>query len=173
MIVNVPVVDPAATVTLDGTVAALLFDCKVTTVPPDGAAPPRITVPVELAPPATVVGLRVNDVSACGLTVNVAEALAPPSEELMLTGVLAPTANVVIAKVADVAFAATVTVAGTVATAVFALVSVTMVPPDGAGPVRVTVPVEDAPPMTTVGLRLNPLSVAGLTVRLANLLADP
>lgn len=43
-------------------------------------------------------------------------------------------------KVAEVAPAGTVTDVGTVATAVLLEVSVTTVPPVGAGPVRVTVP---------------------------------
>jgi len=40
----------------------LLLD-SVTTVPPVGAAPDRVTVPVELVPPATVVGFSVSAVS--------------------------------------------------------------------------------------------------------------
>jgi hypothetical protein len=47
---------------------------------------------------------------------------------------------------------ATVTVGGTVATPVLPLESVTIFPPDGAFALRVTVPVEVAPPMTLVGL---------------------
>jgi hypothetical protein len=72
-------------------------------------------------------------------------------------------------KVAVVAPATTVTEAGTWAAAVFELVSATTAPPVGAGPLRVTVPVEDTPPSTVVGLRLTLLSVASgaVTVRLA------
>ena len=58
VIVKVAEVRPASTVTLAGTVAAavLLLE-SVTTAPPVGAALPRVTVPVELFPPTTVVGL--------------------------------------------------------------------------------------------------------------------
>jgi len=60
--VNVALVAPAATVTLDGTRAAavLLLD-SVTIAPPAGAAPLSITVPVEEFPPVTLVGFSVSD----------------------------------------------------------------------------------------------------------------
>jgi len=55
--------------------------------------------------------------------------------------------------VAEVAFAATVTVAGTVAAAVLLLDRFTTMPPAGAAAESVTVPVELAmPPITLVGL---------------------
>jgi hypothetical protein len=78
--VKVAVVAPAATVTLAGTVAdALLLD-KLTAVPPVGAALLRVTVPVEEAPPVTVVGLKLTDesVTAGGLMVSVAFCCVPP-----------------------------------------------------------------------------------------------
>jgi hypothetical protein len=49
-------------------------------------------------------------------------------------------------KVAAVAPAATVTLAGTCAAAVLLLARVTSEPPVGAGPLRETVPRADAPP---------------------------
>jgi hypothetical protein len=58
--VKLALVCPAATVTLAGTVAAVLLRDNVTTVPPVGAAAVRVTVPVELAPPVTVLGLSVS-----------------------------------------------------------------------------------------------------------------
>lgn len=59
-------------------------------------------------------------------------------------------AEVVMPNVADVCPASTVTVAGTWATALL-VESATTAPPVGAGPVRVTVPVEVAPPVTELG----------------------
>ncbi len=53
--------------------------------------------------------------------------------------------------VALAAPAGTVTLAGTVAADIL-LESETVAPPYGAGPLRVTVPVEDEPPLTLVGL---------------------
>jgi hypothetical protein len=57
-------------------------------------------------------------------------------------------------KVAVVAPAATVTLAGTVAADVLLLLSVTTAPPVGAAALSFTVPVEEAPPVTDVGLKL-------------------
>ena len=55
---------PDGTVTLDGTVAAdvLLLESE-TTAPPEGAAAVRVTVPVELFCPLTLVGLSVSEES--------------------------------------------------------------------------------------------------------------
>lgn len=47
--------------------------------------------------------------------------------------------------------AATVTLTGTVAADVLSLESVTTAPPAGAAALRVTVPVDDVPPVTRVG----------------------
>ena len=80
---NVAVVLPAATVTLLGTLAELLLLESVITAPPEGAAAVRVRVPVELAPPTTVVGFRVS-VEITGpqelleFTVKLLVACAPP-----------------------------------------------------------------------------------------------
>ncbi len=58
VMVNVVVVAPAATEILPGTWADELLLDRVTTVPPVGAGPVRVTVPVEELPPVTLAGLR-------------------------------------------------------------------------------------------------------------------
>lgn len=73
---------------------------------------------------------------------------------------------VVTVKVAVVAPARTVTLAGTVALAL-SEVRLTTIPPGPAAPVRVTVPVEEFPPTNVVGERAMLVSVAALTVSVA------
>ena len=83
--VNVALVAPAATVTLEGTVAAavLLLE-SATCAPPAGAAPLNVTVPVEdCVLPITLVGLsvsaeRVGAGGAAGVTASEAVLVAPP-----------------------------------------------------------------------------------------------
>jgi len=78
-IVNVRLVEPAATVTLAGTVAAALLLDSVTSAPPLGAADVRVTVPVDALPPTSVDGLAPTDdnagdvVAARGSTLLVAD----------------------------------------------------------------------------------------------------
>jgi len=58
-----------------------------------------------------------------------------------------------------------VTDAGTWAAVVLLLVIVTTAPEGGAAPFRVKVAVEEAPPVTVVGLSANEVSEATVTVR--------
>ena len=78
LIANVAVVLPAVTATLAGTVAAvvLLLD-SVTTAPALGAGPVRVTVPVDVFPPRTELGLRVMEDNAGVVTVSVAFLTTP------------------------------------------------------------------------------------------------
>src|SRR5215472_8151010 len=77
-----------------------------------------------------------------------------------VTEVLLPTGLVLMVNVAVVAPAGTVTLGGTCAAAVLLLDSVTTDPPEGAGPVNFTVPVDEVPPITEVGLTMRPLPVS-------------
>jgi len=79
---------------------------------------------------------------------------------------------VVTVNVLDVVPAATVTLAGTVASDVLDEASVTMAPPAGAAAVSVTVPVDGLPPATLVGLNVSDDSAAagtGLSVSTVDL----
>ncbi len=76
--------------------------------------------------------------------------------------------------VALVAPAATVTLAGVLATVVLLLESVTAAPPAGAAAVNVTLPVDEFPPVTLVGFRVSEERVGrgggtGVTVSEADL----
>jgi hypothetical protein len=62
----------------------------------------------------------------------------------------------------------TVTLAGTTATDVLLLVSVTTAPPEGAALLNVTVPWGLFPPVTLVGFRFTALMAAGVTARMAD-----
>jgi hypothetical protein len=102
-----------------------------------------------------------------GVTVSVAVFVTPPLDAVIVTGVEEATFAVATEKVVEVEPAGTVTFAGTVAAAVFALVRATVAPPGGALPVMITVPVEELPPATLAGLTERVERAAGLTVRLA------
>jgi hypothetical protein len=164
-------VAPAATVTEAGTwTAAVLVEARFTTAPPGGAAPLRVTVPVEGLPPTTEAESKVKEVRStggAGWTVRVAVRLTLLKRAVIVTGVFASTGTVVAANVAVVAPATTVTEAGTWATAVLLEVRVTTAPPVGAGLSSVTVPVEDSPPMTAAGARPTEVRTGACTVRVA------
>ena len=93
--------------------------------------------------------------------------MVPPLVAEIVTVFVVVWVFVVTVKLAEVLPVATVTLLGTVATAVELLERVTTVPAEGAGPVRVTVPVEEVPPVTELGLRAMELKVPAVTVKLA------
>jgi hypothetical protein len=85
----------------------------------------------------------------------------------MATDVLVATGAVATENVAVVAPEPTVTLTGTVATEALLLLIVTTAPLPGAGPFSVTVPVDELPPRTDVGLNVTELRVAAVTVKVA------
>ncbi len=168
---NVCVVWPAATVTDVGTGrAAGLALVRFTEIPPAGAIPLSVTVPVAVCPDTTDAGLKESVVTtgavADGETVSPADMAEPlGSVAVMLTLAAAVTASVVTLKAPLVAPPAMLKLAGTVAAVVLLLVRVTRKPAAGAGPLRITVPTELLPPVSEPGLNDKDASVAGLTVK--------
>lgn len=75
---NAAVVCPAATVTLAGTVADVLLLPSVTTAPPVGATALNVTVPVEPAPPVTLVGFNDTEETVTGFTTGFTVKVALP-----------------------------------------------------------------------------------------------
>jgi hypothetical protein len=108
-------------------------------------------------PPNTLAGFNVTDatVGVPWAIVKVAVGFVPPKLAETVEVVEEETAEVVIVNVALLAAAGITTLAGTCAAAVLLLVSVTVAPPAGAGPLSVTVPCELAPPTTTVGFSVS------------------
>ena len=75
---KVALLAPAGTITLEGTLTALLLLESATCAPPAGAGPLRVTVPVEDVPPITLVGLSISEETVGrggGATVRVIEAV--------------------------------------------------------------------------------------------------
>jgi len=107
---------------------------------------------------ATVSGGGVG-VAGAGVTLKVALTLALFKVALITAELLVATTLVVTVNEALLAPAGTTTLAGTVATAELLLANDTVTPPDGAAPLSVTVPVDDAPPVTLAGFNANDVGV--------------
>jgi hypothetical protein len=163
-IVNVAREEPAGTVTLAGTEATVLLLLVIPTTVSAAETPVKVTVPVEVLPPTTLVGLSDSDDSAAARIVMVAVRcvlfrLADITDVVFtLTGVVLTT------KVAVLLPADTVTLAVTCAALLLLLASVTIAPPAGAGPLSVNVALDELPPVTLVGFKLSVDGVGALTV---------
>jgi len=146
--------------------AAELLLVRLTMNPPEGALPLSPTRPVVVNPETTLAGLNDSNVTTGGATVSPADDVVPlGSFAVIVTGVLADTGNEETLNVPLVAAPAMVKLAGTVAALVLLLVSVTLRPAEGAGPFRVTVPIEPLPPVSVPGTNVNDVNTAGLTVK--------
>jgi hypothetical protein len=149
--VNVTLVAPAGTVTVAGTVTALLALDNVTTVPAGPAADPRVTRNVMLLPPLRDVGDADNAVITAAFTTTFSDLLIAPWDATTVPAVSESTATDVAVKLAESAPSGTVTVAGTVIAGLL-LTKSTVTPPAGAIPVNVTLPMVDAPPFSIVDI---------------------
>ena len=161
---NVTEVLPPTTVTAFGTMAEADVLDRAIEAPPAGAAPSRVTVPVLVDPPATELGLSTSETTVGGSIDTAPVFVVDPRFAVIVTDAGVDTGAVLTLKVAESAPAATFTVAGTVANCV-PLARVTAIPATGAGPVSVTVPLDDTPPVTEVGSKLIPFKAGGLMVR--------
>lgn len=115
-------------------------------------------------PPTTLVGLNATVVTVGAVNKTVAVFVCVvPFLTVIVTVVSVPTAVELIVKFTEEAPAGTFTVAGAVAE--FGLVvTATVKPAVGAGPVRLTVPVVVVPPTIDVGLTVTESSVVANTV---------
>jgi hypothetical protein len=153
--VMVAEVVPAGTVTDAGIDTTAEDELRVMTAPPAGAAPLSVNFAVAVRP------LMIDDGDApillneAGLTVSFADLVAGAPIADIVTIVFVVTGLVVTENVALVSPAATVTFAGTVATAALSDDNETMRPPAGAATSSLTVAVDALPPITLEGERLS------------------
>jgi len=162
--VNVAALLPPGTVTLSGTVAAVLPLESVTAAPPTGAAPLTVTVPTADEPAARLAGFNVSAVSVTagggGVTVKTAFAPPPLIDAEMVAVCVAVTALVATVNVALVAPAGTFTKTCVgFATTGWVLLGLMFTPPAGAGPLRVAVATEAVPPTILAGFKASELTV--------------
>lgn len=128
-------------VTVVGTAATEgLLLASDTEMPPLGATPFSFTVPVELFPPTTVLGVRDRTYNDGAVTVSVADFVETPLLVVIVTGVEDETGTVVTLMVPLVAPAGIVMFDGTPATDGLLEVKATSIPPEYAGAVSITVP---------------------------------
>ena len=145
-----PVAAPFAINRPEGTVRLGLLLLRERTVQPtDGLF--SVTVHVLAEPPVKLVGVQFTELGIKGtvrLIVTLAELL--PRKAVTVADWLLENVLAVALKVAEVAAAATETDAGTVRVELV-LIRVTIAPPAGAGPLRVTVQVEAPEALRVVG----------------------
>ena len=130
---NVALVAPAATVTEDGALAALLLHDRATVVPPAEAGRFSVTVPCVGFPPTRVVGIRDTPARRGVCTVSEAVAVFVPWVAVIVPVTVVVTTAVVIVNAAEFEPAATVTLDGTVALERLEA-KFTSIPPVGAIP---------------------------------------
>lgn len=173
--VNVWLTEPGDTSTLvlvwNPTEGSLLV--SATSVPPGGAGPDKVTVPVEFEPSTTVVGFRIKAlmVSAdAATTVSDPVCVLVPTLAVMLTiCVVGKALVVVIGKEVKVLPVGTTTLAGTVAAALL-LDSITGTPPCGAVAEMVIVPVLCKPAVIDVGFTLKEVTLNAVVITLSTTL---
>ena len=122
-------------------------------MPAAGASNAIVTVEFT-EPPLTEGGFSLIDAIFAGFKVSAADLDEPLREAVIVTFVVSPTERVTSVKLALVAPAAILTLTGVVELELSS-VSVTINPPDGAGALSFTVPIEAVPPVTVAGLNVS------------------
>lgn len=100
--VNVAVVAPAGTVTVEGTDAAGFDELKFTTAPSGPAAAFKVIVPVVEVPPATLELRTLSEVSGGMVTSKVTVFFVEPNEALTAPDALVETGTELTVNVAEV-----------------------------------------------------------------------
>ena len=161
----VPLLTPAGIMIDAGTETVELVLVKFTVMPPAGATLVSVTDPVTGALPPTVeVALSECRLIVTGTIETLADFVTVLKVPEIEAVVVDATTDVVTVKGAVVAPAETVTDDGTRATEVFDDLRLITIPPEGAGPVRRTVPAPFNPPVTDPGLIMTELRLTGFSV---------
>ena len=154
---------PVKTFTEAGTVAIFVFELESLIVNPGVVASPKSpTVPITAVfdPPTTSPGATEMDCNDAGLIVKTTTSVTVPRTAVNVTVVDFVTDFVAITNDAVEAPAAIFRVPGTIAAALSEL-KVTVRPPIGACPLRLTAPVALAPPPIGLGVAVKPTRAAG------------
>ena len=165
-IVKVPVVIPAPIEIVAGKVTDFRLLESAIFSPPTGDGSFKVTVPVDVDPPAILAGLSVTFVTVGGLSVRAIPIDDGESEAFIFATVTLATDELVMLNEAEVAPAATTMLVGVLAE-VELLERVTFVPAAGAGPFKATVPTQLAPPAKVLAFRVNRLKPGGLIANVA------
>jgi len=164
--VKVPVVAPAETSTLLGTVADVELLLRRTLTPPVGACPASVIVPVEVDPPETLLGFNVKLPSDAALIVTDPLTDEPAALQVTVAVFVAVTEGAILLKPACWAPPGMVKDAGTENPARL-LLSVTVNPPLGAGEPIWTLATVVFPPSTVLGVKVIDRSFGASIVRVA------
>ncbi len=154
-IVNSALSSPRGTLTVAGTITDLEDELNFTAsapLPGPGSAL-SVTWPLALVPPFTEDGLTLRLMISNGVSVSVAVWVSPAYLAVIVTDSVLVTGLCVTVKLMLELPAATFTEAGTLASFVFELVSVTVSPGEAARPLKLTVPTTAVlePPTTVLG----------------------
>ena len=113
LILNVAEVDRPRTVTELGRVTLLRLLDRETTLPPSGAGPVRVTVPVDWVPPTTEEGLTDTPWTSTGRIERTCDTFLPFADAVTVDEVFDVVRSVVTVKAPELAPAGTVRLAGT------------------------------------------------------------